>query len=82
MAFRYFEIEKPESVELSDIKVIARNYPFDRDSTKFISNDKMLNDIWNICKNGVRTGTQEGYLDCPTREKGLYLGDMTIRYFP
>jgi hypothetical protein len=37
-----------------------------------------MNGIWNICKNGVRTGTQEGFLDCPTREKGLYLGDMTV----
>lgn len=78
MAFRYFEIEKPENVELFDIKIIARNYPFEKDSTSFVSNNKMLNSIWDICKNGVRTGTQEGYLDCPTREKGLYLGDMTI----
>ncbi len=78
MAFRYFEIIYPEGVKLENVKIIARNYPFDYKSTKFISNNKLMNSIWKICKNAVRTGTQEGYLDCPTREKGLFLGDMTI----
>ena len=78
IAYRYFEIILPNSTKISDISINARNYPFDDDSTIFESNNELLNDIWKICKNGVRVGTQEGYLDCPTREKGLYLGDMTI----
>lgn len=78
MAFRYLEIIVPEGAEVHEVKMIARNYPFDYESTKFLSDNKRMNDIWTICKNGVRTGTQEGFLDCPTREKGLYLGDMTV----
>ncbi len=78
MAFRYMEIILPDSTEITDISLLARNYPLDEESTYFNSNHEMLNKIWEICKNGVRTGTQEGYLDCPSREKGLYLGDMTI----
>lgn len=78
MAFRYIEVIQPEGVQVHDVKMIARNYPFDYESTSFKSQNERMNGIWNICKNGVRAGTQEGFLDCPTREKGLYLGDMTI----
>lgn len=78
MAFRYIEIIIPEGVTILEVKMTARNYPFNYDSTSFISANERMNGIWNICKNAVRTGTQEGFLDCPTREKGLYLGDMTV----
>lgn len=78
MAFRYIEVICPERVQIHEVKMVARNYPFDYESTSFTSQNERMNGIWNICKNGVRTGTQEGFLDCPTREKGLYLGDMTI----
>jgi len=78
MAFRYIELRIPEGVDVKDVHMVARNYPFDYGSTSFSSENERYNGIWNICKNGVRTGTQEGPLDCPTREKGLYLGDMTV----
>ena len=78
MAFRYIEIIFPESVSIHEVKMKARNYPFDYESTSFTSENQRMNGIWTICKNGVRAGTQEGFLDCPTREKGLYLGDMTV----
>ncbi|WP_240041445.1 alpha-L-rhamnosidase C-terminal domain-containing protein [Paenibacillus ginsengarvi] len=38
----------------------------------------MLNAIWSICRNGIKFGSQETYVDCPSREKGQYLGDNTI----
>ncbi len=78
MGFRYAELILPGNVTVDNVVLKARNYPFDYDSTFFKSSSRLLNDIWTICKNGVRTGTQAGYLDCPTREKGLYLGDGTI----
>lgn len=37
-----------------------------------------LKGIWDICKNGVKWCVQEGYIDCPSREKGQYLGDFTV----
>ncbi|MCD8014290.1 MAG: hypothetical protein LUG99_14145, partial [Lachnospiraceae bacterium] len=37
-----------------------------------------LERIFEICKNAVRCCSQDGYLDCPTREKGQYLGDALI----
>lgn len=78
MGFRYAEVAVPEGVRIRHVRLLARNYPFDGAVTSFSSGHAMLGKIWTICKNGVRTGTQEGHLDCPTREKGLYLGDMTI----
>ncbi|MCD8336985.1 MAG: rhamnosidase [Lachnospiraceae bacterium] len=37
-----------------------------------------IEQIFEICKNAVRCCSQDGYLDCPTREKGQYLGDALI----
>ena len=43
-----------------------------------MSSEKRLEQIFSICKNAVKYGTQEGYVDCPTREKGQYLGDAVV----
>jgi hypothetical protein len=37
-----------------------------------------MNRIWDICARGVRIGTQDTYYDCPTREKGGFMGDALI----
>jgi len=57
---------------------VVRHYPLDEQACRFESSDPMLNAIWSICKNGVKYGSQENYVDCPSREKGQYLGDNTI----
>ncbi|MBR5520028.1 MAG: alpha-L-rhamnosidase, partial [Clostridia bacterium] len=31
-----------------------------------------------LCVDTIRYGTQENYVDCPTREKGQYAGDVTV----
>lgn len=41
----------------------------------FISSDRRLNDIWNLCANTLCIGTQETIIDCPSREQAPYLGD-------
>lgn len=75
-AFRYIELENaPES---TSVWVEERHYPFDTTKVLFYSNDKDLTDIWNICQLGVRLCSQEVFLDCPSREKGQYLGDAVI----
>lgn len=37
--------------------------------------DDRLNAIWQLCIHTFRIGTQEGVLDCPTREQAVYIGD-------
>ncbi|WP_148091993.1 alpha-L-rhamnosidase-related protein, partial [Paenibacillus sp. 598K] len=56
----------------------VRHYPLDEDACRFETSDPMLQQIWDICRRGVQLCSQEGYVDCPSREKGQYLGDNTI----
>ncbi len=78
-AFRYVEILGPAGVmDVDTFSAVVRHYPMEEPKCTFISSDKLLNQIWDICKNGVKYGSQEAYLDCPSREKGQYLGDATV----
>ncbi len=75
-AFRYIELENaPETVS---VWVEERHYPFDPTKVLFYSSNQELTQIWNICQLGVQLCSQEGFLDCPSREKGQYLGDAVI----
>ncbi len=78
-AFRYVQLlTDAAEIDTASIRALVRHYPFDDTSCRMESADPMLNKVWAICKNAVKYGTQEGYLDCPSREKGQYLGDATV----
>jgi alpha-L-rhamnosidase len=78
-AFRYVEVIGPhEAIQADSFAAIVRHYPLDEQATQFESSDGMLNRIWSICKRGVQLCAQENFVDCPSREKGQYLGDNTI----
>ncbi len=75
-AFRYLEIlDAPAE---PDVWVDVRHYPFDPEKSSLRSSDALLEGIWTICRNGVQMGSQGGFLDCPSREKGQYLGDAVM----
>lgn len=76
--FRYAELILENGAEIRKVEAVVRHYPMDETLCTLKSNGKYLDEIFSICKNGVKFGTQEGYLDCPTREKGQYLGDATV----
>ena len=79
MAFRYIEVVDPERrVDPDSLRVTARNYPMPEDRGHFRCDAPLLNDIFAICRRGVMLGAQEAFLDCPSREKGQYLGDGTV----
>ncbi|CAN7657751.1 family 78 glycoside hydrolase catalytic domain [Paenibacillus sp. LjRoot56] len=78
-AFRYVEVQGPEEALKPDsFHAVVRHYPLDEHSCVLHSSDELMNQIFDICKNGVRYGSQENFVDCPSREKGQYLGDNTI----
>ncbi|NOU91253.1 Bacterial alpha-L-rhamnosidase [Paenibacillus sp. LMG 31460] len=80
-AFRYVEVLATSStvkIDIDSFRAVVRHYPLDEEASLFESSDSNLNAIWSICRNGVKFGSQEHYVDCPTREKGQYLGDNTI----
>ena len=76
--FRYCSVFLEDGIELLDVGFRVRHYPFDEDLCTLQTDDPMLRQIFKLCKNTIRCGTQEAYLDCPTREKGQYLGDAVI----
>ncbi|MCK5739450.1 family 78 glycoside hydrolase catalytic domain, partial [bacterium] len=77
--FRYVEVLGwPEDLTANNVWVKQRHYPFPKNAGTFSSSDLLLNDIWRICANGVRVGTLDTYMDCPTREKGGFVGDGFI----
>lgn len=80
--FRYMELVGYDGPLSTDsVSVINSFYPMDDKTCLFHSSEPLLNDIWDICRNGVKQGTQDTYLDCPTREKGGFLGDAYITAF-
>ncbi len=81
-AFRYVEVlgeseECPEDI-LTDCHVMERHYPMEERLCGLDCETDELGRIFEMCKNTVRCGTQEAFLDCPSREKGQYLGDAII----
>lgn len=76
--FRYCYIYLEDEAELLDARLSIRHYPFDETLCILQTDDPVLKQIFELCKNTIKYGTQEAYLDCPTREKGQYLGDAVI----
>ncbi|MCD8395768.1 MAG: family 78 glycoside hydrolase catalytic domain [Lachnospiraceae bacterium] len=78
--FRYAELLYPKTVELRQVYAWVRHYPMEEDACtlKCCQDVPEIEQIFEICKNAVRCCSQDGYLDCPTREKGQYLGDALI----
>lgn len=74
-AFRYVEIFG--DIDTSAVSVLRRQYPVKKEY-ELKTDNETLKDIYKICKNGVLVATQETFMDCPTREKGQYLGDMAV----
>lgn len=78
-AFRYVEvIGSPAAIRADSFAAIVRHYPFDAEASRFDTSDETLRQVWTICRNGLQYGTQEQFVDCPSREKGQYLGDNTV----
>ncbi len=77
-AFRYVTLILSEGVSLTEITATVRHAPFDDKKCVIESSDKTLESVFEICKNGVKFGSQEVFVDCPSREKGQYAGDCTV----
>lgn len=76
-AFRYAEMVVPDGAVITDIKMLVRHYPFEKKAV-YRSINADLDKVLQLCEDTVHFGTQEVFVDCPTREKGQYLGDVFI----
>ncbi len=77
--FRYLEFSLPDGCEWypDTLKIVARHA--DYQELPFVSDlekrDPVLGSVVRLCADTVKYGIQEVAVDCPTREKGQYLGD-------
>lgn len=77
--FRYVAIENyqgiitPRSVQR---KMVF--YPFDENASSFISNDTVLNQVWDLCKYSIKATSFTGYYVDGDRERIPYEADALI----
>ena len=76
-AFRYCEIMIPEGASVRDVEMQVRHYPYEKKAV-YETDNEQLKKVLQLCENTIKYGTQEVFVDCPTREKGQYLGDVCV----
>lgn len=76
-AFRYAELIFPENVNVLELGVIVRHYPFE-EKAHYSTENEDLKKVLRLCADTVKYGAQEVFVDCPTREKGQYMGDVSV----
>ncbi len=77
-AFRYADFILEKGVRLVRAEARRQFYPLNEEKCVLDTTDNHLKAVFELCKNTIKTGVQEAYLDCPTREKGQYSGDLVI----
>lgn len=76
LGMRYLQIENsPNNLSKENVSFVTRHYGMDTTRSEFISSVPMLNSVWNLMCHSLVVGSQEGFVDTPTREKGPFLGD-------
>jgi alpha-L-rhamnosidase len=76
LGMRYFQVSNsPNALNTENVKFICRHFELDPSRSSFHSSNDMLSLVWNLMKHSVTLGTQDSFVDTPTREKGGFLGD-------
>ncbi len=74
--FRYVELLLPDGceIDLDSVVIIVRHWRYEQ-KADISFDDENLSKIMKLCADTIKYGVQELCPDCPTREKGQYLGD-------
>jgi alpha-L-rhamnosidase len=79
MPFRYCEIvNSPSDLKESSVKQLMVNYPFENNASVFESSNKILNDIWDLCKYSIKATSFCGVYVDGDRERIPYEADAYI----
>jgi len=74
-AFRYMVVAvRGGRVRLQAPRVIESTYPV-RMAGRFACSDPRLDRIWEVGRHTMRMCMDQGFMDCPWRERGQYIGD-------
>ncbi len=80
--FRYLAltVRNPQNdITLKRITCRSAEYPVEQTGT-FTCSDPLLNKIWSLCRRTEMTDMEDAYIDCPGRERGMYIRDTIIQY--
>jgi alpha-L-rhamnosidase len=77
LGFRYLQVDSPgEALTTATIAAYARHAAMpDENAASFSSSNSTLDAVWSLARHSALYGTQEQFLDTPTREKGPFLRD-------
>ena len=77
-AFRYVNVFTDlDNLSPDTFEAIVRHHKFEP-KYELETEVPYLKEIFAICENALRIGAQGALVDCPSREKGVYLGDFTV----
>ena len=83
LGLRYLQVENsPNVLTKNNVHFIERHYELTNEPATFKSSNSMLNDVWDLMVHSLKVGSQEGFVDTPTREKGTFLGDSWSQALP
>ncbi len=75
--FRYAEVlSAPTPLGPSNIRAAELRQPFDDEASHFESSDRILNDVWQLCKHTIKALSLDMYVDTHTRERLNYEGGI------
>jgi hypothetical protein len=66
-----------DAFELHDFHLTEAVYDASQASTLECDDDR-LKAVWDLCPPTVRYCMEDGFLDCPWRERGIYAGDLLV----
>lgn len=69
------------TIVLHGLKVVERLYPYER-TASFESNDPFMNELWKRAVHTLAMNCEDGYLDCPLRERAEWMGDAAVVEYP
>jgi hypothetical protein len=81
--FRYLEVQvqggDPMAFDLHEVALTRAQYPVDHLGS-FACSDPKLTRIWAVGRDTAQACMEDAYLDCPWRERGVYVGDLLVEY--
>jgi alpha-L-rhamnosidase len=76
LGLRYLQVNNaPNVLDINNVRFVCRHFELDPSRSEFNSSNRMLNSVWDLMCHSLMNGSQEDFVDTPTREKGSFLGD-------
>ena len=77
-AFRYVSFMPTSGAKILGVSASVRHAKFPENVLDIVTENESLYKVFDICRRGVMLGAQEVFVDCPSREKGQYSGDLLV----